>query len=211
MSIMSSAYVLEGTQLLDDETFKEHPREMLKDALVVCSDDPAILDAVRDLIATMQTEAQRDEGIIQTLMATGSVPNPDHMEQLRLNAKMREDFLREVPLLKSSDIARLTGSTARNASAKANRWKSQRRIFSVNVKGVDYFPAFQFTEHGEPLEVMREILEMFKDFQREWTTPLWFFANNGWLPKSESPMNLLPRDPASVLDAARREIEPLEF
>ncbi len=210
MQIMSSAYVLEGTQLLEDETFKEHPREMLKDALVVCSDDPAILAAVRDLIATMQTEAQQDEAIIQTLMATGEVPHTDHLELLRRNAKMREDFLREVPLLKSGDIAQLTGSTARNASAKANRWKSQRRIFSVNVKGVDYFPAFQFTEHGEPLEVMHEILELFKDF-REWTIPLWFFGNNGWLPDEMPPWELIQRDPAAVLDAARREVEPQVF
>ncbi|HWW63028.1 MAG TPA: hypothetical protein VN181_16760 [Thermoanaerobaculia bacterium] len=207
---MSSAYVLEGTQLLEDEAFKEHPRDVLKDALVVCSDDPAVLAAVRDLIATMQTEAQQDEAIIQTLTATGNVPSFDHMELLRRNAKMREDFLREVPMLKSSDIAKLTGSTARNASAKASRWKSERRIFSVSVKGVDYFPAFQFSEHGEPLEVMRRILELFKDF-REWTIPLWFFGNNGWLPDEQPPWELIHSDPAAVLDAARRDVEPQVF
>jgi hypothetical protein len=211
MQIMSSAYVLEGLELLEDDEFKQHPREVLESALVVCSDDPAILAAVRDLVSTLQTEEQQDEAIIQTIMATGEVPDTYHLEQIRLNAKMRADFLREVSLLKSSDIAKLTGSTARNASAKANRWKSQRRIFSVNVNGVDYFPAFQFSEHGEPLDVIREILELFKGFSREWTIPLWFFANNGWLPKSEAPMNLVRHDPAAVLEAARREIEPLEL
>ncbi|HVR40198.1 MAG TPA: hypothetical protein VMU84_13975 [Thermoanaerobaculia bacterium] len=208
----TSAYVVSGSELLEqDETLKEHAGEILKDALVVCSDDPGILHAVRDLVATLQTQSQQDEAIVQTLMATtGGIPDADHLEQLRRNAEMREAFLKEVPLLKSSDIARLTGSTARNASAKANRWKTQRRIFSVSVKGVDYFPAFQFDEHGEPLEAMREILEMFADFG-EWEIPLWFFSNNGWLPNEDAPMTVLPRDAAAVIEAARREIEPLEF
>ncbi len=43
------------------------------------------------------------------------------------------------------------GSTARNTSALANRWRSEGKIFAVAVAGHGAFPAFQFGEDGRPL------------------------------------------------------------
>ena len=116
--------------------------------------------------------------------------------------------MNEVPLLRSADVARLSGSTSRNVSAKPNRWKSDARIFSITAEGVDYYPAFQFTPESEPVSEMREVLALFAELS-EWQIALWFFAPNAWL-GDQAPMDVLQRDPRAVIAAARRAVEPLE-
>src|SRR6266568_2916838 len=116
---------------------------------------------VRDFIAKLEREKTRDAAVLAALERDGEIPSAAAMQQLRHYAQIRIDFMKKVPLLRSSDIAHFSGSTARNASAKASRWKSEGRIFSVQWKGVDYYPAFQFSPAGgEPLPAMQTVLEI---------------------------------------------------
>lgn len=153
-----------------------------------------------------QTDVESvDESIIAALM---TAPRAEHVEQLRRQAELRGRFMAEVPLLTSADVARISGSSARNVSAKANRWKSERRVFSVNLGGVDHYPAFQFTVDGEPVAAMRELLDVFSGLS-DWQIALWFFMPDAWL-HERAPMDIVQRDPQSVIAAARHFIEPVE-
>jgi hypothetical protein len=170
--------------------------------------DPLLRAGVEHFVAEYRENAERDKQIIEKLVEQPI--SPAHLEQLRRNAELRRLFLEQVPLLKSSEIAQLTGSTARNASAKASRWKKERRIFSISLNGTDRYPAFQFAPSGEPFPVMQQVLSLFQDWP-EWTIGLWFFAANSWIEGERSPMEALQRNPAQVLEAAQREVEPFEF
>src|SRR5689334_15215234 len=84
---------------------------------------------VADFIAMIERRDAADREIAAALERAVDPPSAAHVEQLRRNAAARSQFLKEVPLLRSIDVARQTGSTARNESAKASRWKSEGRIF----------------------------------------------------------------------------------
>lgn len=165
---------------------------------------------VADFLAVIERRDAADRAILAALESAADLPSAAHVEQLLRNAAARRQFLKEVPLLSSRDVARLSGSTARNESAKASRWKSDGRIFSVSSRGVDYYPAFQFSSaSGEPLPVMRDILEVFRDLS-EWQVAFWFWAANVWL-NERQPMNIVEREPEAVLDASRHFVEPLDI
>ena len=164
---------------------------------------------VADFIAMIERRDAADREIVAALDRAVDPPSAPHVEQLRRNAAARRQFLKEVPLLRSIDVARQTGSTARNESAKASRWKSEGRIFSVSSRGVDYYPAFQFSPvSGEPRPIIREVIQLL-GASNEWQIALWFAAVNGWL-DGRRPMDAIARDPEAVLDAARRDAEPLD-
>lgn len=190
----------------DDET--RQALQVLNDALKKLRHEPETLRTVTDFIAMLRRRDETDSSLLATLENADPPPSAAHVEQLRRNAAARTRFLKEVPLLRSMDVARQTGSTARNESAKASRWKTERRIFSVPSRGVDFYPAFQFSPvSGEPLPVIRSLLEILESFD-EWQTALWLAATNVWL-DGERPMDVVERDPDAVLDAARHAVEPL--
>lgn len=121
------------------------------------------------------------------------------------NAELRAHYLKSVPTLPSAGVHKLAGARSRNASETASRWKREGRVFAVRVKGVDYYPAFQFAE-GEPRPVVKAILAALPDHLSAWQTALWFASGNGWL-GGASPQAALEQERA-VVDAARRLGEP---
>lgn len=179
-----------------------------KDAVVIESSNASVLSAVKDFAQTVEQEMQADETMVETLASLPVAPRAEHLEQLRRNAELRRRFMKEVPLLKSADVAKLSGSVARNVSARANRWKTERRIFSVSDGGVDHYPGFQFNADGEPVAAMRDVLDVFKDLS-EWQIALWFFTPDAWL-DGKVPMDVLQRDAQAVIAAARHFVEPIE-
>lgn len=170
--------------------------------------DRRLRAVVEDVVTAYRYNKERDEAVVEIL--TEKPATPDELEQLRRHSELRRRFLSEVPTLKSSQIAELTGSTARNSSAKASRWKAEGRIFSVKSNGVDLYPSFQFSATGEPLPELREILRLFEAWP-EWTIALWFFSANAWLPEERTPLEVFASDRAAVVEAARKDSEPFEF
>ena len=96
-------------------------------------------------------------------------PTPSAVLQARRNADAREKLIREFGVLSSADVASLAGSKAKNKAALANRWKQEGRIFSVPLRGAEYFPAYQFDEKGQPLPVIGRVLATLGGESREWT------------------------------------------
>jgi len=166
--------------------------------------------AVRDFITQLQREKRRDAAIMAAIERDGEVPSAVHMETIRRYAQLRVEIMKKVPFLRSGDIAGLSGSSARNTSAKASRWKSEGRIFSVPWRGVDHYPAFQFSPvDGEPLPVMQKVLEILTPKRNDWQILCWFYGNNVFTPDECPPMDAIATHPETVIKAAEWEVKPL--
>lgn len=172
--------------------------------------EPRNAAVVHDFIDKLKRDKERDGAIVTAIERNGEAPSAAHMEQLRRYAQARARYIKEVPLLRSSEVAELSGSTARNGSARASRWKKERRVFAVPWNGVDYYPAFQFSPtDGEPLPAIQTIIEIFGDGMTPWQTALWFWGGNAWTPGERPPMDVIATDPEIVIEAAKREMEPI--
>ena len=122
------------------------------------------------------------------------------------NAKLRAEYVREVPTFTAADIHRLMhGSQLSNPSEPASRWRREKRVFAVRNGRAQLFPCFQFAD-GHPLPVIRQVLKRLPDDMTPWQTAFWFRSGNGWL-DGRSPEEALG-DEDGVLNAADRLRDP---
>lgn len=122
------------------------------------------------------------------------------------NAKLRAEYLREVPVYTATDIHELMhGARLRNPSEPASRWRREKKVFAVRAGRNQLFPRFQFAD-GHPRPVIREIMRRLPDDMTPWQTAFWFWSGNGWL-DGKSPADALG-DRDRVLEAASRLREP---
>lgn len=187
-----------------------HPQLGEGESALVISAPRSLLPAIEQLAERLAWESAREERVLDALIedvGTRVLGEP-RVVQLQRQAQARENFLHKFPTLTSAEIAAVNGSTARNASALANRWKAEGRIFAVTAGRTDLYPAFQFGDDGKPLPGVAEVIRTFQG-QNEWALALWFAAPSGWL-GGRTPASLLRGDPTAVAVAARRAVEPLE-
>ncbi|MCC6737158.1 MAG: hypothetical protein IT534_13675 [Bauldia sp.] len=121
------------------------------------------------------------------------------------NARARVDFFEAVPTLTNAELAAQAGHEARNQSATGARWKAARKAFSVTFKGLERFPAFQFSD-GRPRPVIGRVLALLPDGMTPWQVAFWFVSSNPWL-DGHTPEETLG-DEEAVLAAARMEGAP---
>jgi hypothetical protein len=120
------------------------------------------------------------------------------------NLELRDRFVAEIPQLTSAEIGAQAGLKTKNPYATAARWKKSRDIFSVQHRGKEYFPAFQFRE-GRPHPTIKKALATLPSRLSSWQRAFWFVSTNGWL-DDKAPADVLD-DPQSVVAAAEREGE----
>jgi hypothetical protein len=129
--------------------------------------------------------------------------------QARRNAKARSELLEEYPALTSGEVADAANSKATNRASLANRWREERKVFAIRVGDQQLYPAFQFDEHGRPLELISAVLQALGAGQlTDWQIALWFTSSTGWL-GGRRPVDLLEEEPESVLQAAESEVGEL--
>ena len=127
------------------------------------------------------------------------------------NARLRNQFMREVGALTSQEVAELGQSQAKNRAAHAHRVKTENKIFAVEYQGDDRYPAFQFDLNtGKPKPVIKQMLETVKGQWSGWQLALWCATPNGYL-DDKAPMECLDETPDKVLDALRGEAGEVEF
>lgn len=122
------------------------------------------------------------------------------------NLAARDRFVAETAPLKSTEVAERAGSRGSNTYATAARWKKEGKVFSVNHRGTEYFPAFQFRD-GHPHPSVRWVLAALPRDVSTWQRAFWFVSANGWL-DGKTPADCLDNETA-VLSAAHREGEAL--
>jgi hypothetical protein len=120
------------------------------------------------------------------------------------NLELRDRFIAEVAQHTSAEIGAQAGLKTKNPYATAARWKKAGDIFSVQHRGKEYFPAFQFRE-GRPHPTVKKALAALPARLSSWQRAFWFVSTNGWL-GDKAPVDLLD-DPQAIVAAAEREGE----
>jgi hypothetical protein len=120
------------------------------------------------------------------------------------NLRLRDQFIAEIPVITSAEVGKNAGQKSGNAYATAARWKKNGSIFSINHRGTEYFPAFQFID-GRPNPAIKSILAALSKSFSPWQCAFWFVSTNGWL-DDEAPADCLDNADA-VIDAARKETQ----
>lgn len=122
------------------------------------------------------------------------------------NLDLRDRFIREVAQLTSAEVGSQAGSSAKNPYATAARWKKAGDIFSIQHRGTEYFPAFQFMD-GRPRPAVKAALKALPQSLSAWQRAFWFVSVNGWL-DDKAPVDMLdhPDEIASAAEHERQEV-----
>ena len=117
------------------------------------------------------------------------------LEIERDNAELRATYLQTTELYTPEDI-----------QGPSTKWKREGRIFAIQDDGKDLFPAFQFAD-GQPLPIIKKILEALPEDMSPWQTAFWFESGNGWL-DGEVPQECLKNE-SDLIDAAEQLAQPM--
>ena len=158
----------------------------------------------------VRVSATLDESRLESAIAKlAEVLLPDELSDARGalasdNLELRDRFIAEVAQLTSTEIGAQAGLKTKNLYATAARWKKAGDIFSVQHRGKEYFPAFQFRD-GRPHPTVKKALVALPPRLTPWQRAFWFVSTNGWL-GDKAPVDRLD-DPQGVVAAAEREGE----
>jgi hypothetical protein len=136
------------------------------------------------------------------MLPEARVPSPAQVLLARGESELRWTLLEEFGALTSEEIADRR-SRAKNRHAIANRWRSEDKVFSVEVRGRRIFPGFQFDGESlapEPL-VAQVLAALPREEMSEWEIALWWVAADPWL-DGDRPVDRMHEDPDGVLGAA---------
>jgi len=158
---------------------------------------------------TRQDDRPRFEALVETFRSKLDLPRPAGVAQALRNAELRTAFLAEVGALRAAEVAQLAGSKAKNSSALAGRWRSERRVFAVPWGGDLLYPAFQFQD-GEPRPIIAHVLRSFNGGPSDWEVALWFATPSVYVPGNARPLDRLG-DPDALVAAAHAERTLPEF
>jgi len=135
------------------------------------------------------------------------VPSPAWVEQARRNAAERADLLREFGALDAEGIADLAGSTANNRRSLAQRWRSEGKVFGVEIGNKIYYPGFQFDQRtSRPKDAVARVLRVLPPQLRSggWQLALWW-TNAIDVLNWRRPVDVIDRDLDIVVAAAEAE------
>jgi hypothetical protein len=88
------------------------------------------------------------------------------------------------------------------------RWKRERKIFTVTHRGDTYIPNFQFDENGKLRPVIARAIQILGKETSDWGLALWFTAASGRL-DGQRPVDLLNANPDAVVRAAEQKAAEL--
>lgn len=166
----------------------------------------------RLLVEKMTTVRERQMAEVVDFMAERMlVPSGVELDMARRLATRHARVLNEFGHFTAEQLADANGSQAGNRCALADNWRKRRQVFTVphpdkTARERDVYPAFQFEAH-KPIKAVHEVLEAFGAHKAGWKLALWFTSNNGGLPGSARPVDLLGTNPQAVVAAAKRDAE----
>ncbi|MYH59887.1 MAG: hypothetical protein F4145_18345 [Boseongicola sp. SB0675_bin_26] len=92
------------------------------------------------------------------------------------NADLRGEFVKDFPVLDSATVHRRAGLRGINTAQTVNAWRKRGRILGLPVQGRYGYPEFQFDADGQPLRLMKAILDALpKDFT-PWQRAFWLVS-----------------------------------
>jgi len=138
--------------------------------------------------------------VLQVGIEDQSVPKTPSEELDRESRAWREHFISHYKGLSASEVADETGNTAKNRSAIASRWTSEKRIFGVRFQNQTLYPAFQFKD-GEPIPAIADILKEMPPSFTGWDLAFFLTSPNSYL-DGKLPVELLKSKPERVVSLA---------
>lgn len=165
-----------------------------------------------DRLLAEKTAAERErrlEEMVDFMAARMLTPSAVDLEMAQRLAVRHARILNEFGWFTAEQLADANGSQALHRAALADNWRKRRQVFAVphpdkTARDRDVYPAFQF-EDGRPFKAVQQVLEAFGGRKDGWKLALWFTSNNGALPDSSRPVDLLASDPQAVIEAARHD------
>ena len=104
---------------------------------------------VASVLRVVEREDEQTDSLIAALQPD-RVLGSAAVEQARLNAAARDEFVQSWHCYTSAEVADVVGSRATNRAASAHRLLRRGEIFQVRYGSDTLVPAFQFSPHGEP-------------------------------------------------------------
>ena len=177
---------------------------------MIVSDETAERLKTDDRSAVEVPVREEFQRLVQSLMpASPRVAEAGLTEQARRNAELRQHVLDSFEFLDATAVARLSGSKSANPRARASRWASEGRIFGVTVNGRALYPSFQYDDHGQPRQVVADILARLRQLNLSaWAVAIWWNTGHDVL-DWRTPSSVLIEDPAAVLLAADTDLRTL--
>lgn len=235
MSSMNNAQSLTefilGGELLAADPDVEDPKDFLRQveatvsalkghhALALVAAPPATLPALsasaakplRMLMATVDDPVvdQAEDYLHRLMPRDVRLPEPAVLMQMLRNVNLRVTFLETHEAWNAAQVAQFAGSSAKNASALAGRWRSEGQVFAVDLDNDLLYPAFQFDPATrKPKPVIRRLLAIFAERQASpWEIALWLA--NGRQGLTDVPLALMDSAPDAVIAAAKRLYHPV--
>lgn len=139
-----------------------------------------------------------------------SVADEEHLdpETGRDTLEWRKRFMSENKCWSSADVARESGSSAKNQAAIASRWIQEKRIFSVPFERKTWFPRFQFRD-GRPIPAVSSVIKAFPDHATGWDLAYFFTSPNSFV-GGRKPLELLKEDPKRLESLAQSFANPAD-
>lgn len=174
-------------------------------------EDQALLEAIQTFVYAieikgMEKALSKIDDMVKVF--SDAVPAPRYnMREAKMIAKAQEKVINSTEWVNSSEISELAGFKSKNKSACAAKWKSSRKIFSVNYFAEELFPIYAFNKQNafRPEEGLKPILDLFDGEKDSWGIAYWFAGANSFL-DGKRPQDLLHEAPNRVLDAANDEL-----
>lgn len=149
--------------------------------------------------------------LVDFMSARLLVPGAGELAMAQRLAQRHARILNEFGYYTAAQLAEANGSQAQQRSALVDNWRKRRQVFAVPhpdraARERDVYPAFQFVDH-KPVKAVQQVLHAFGPHKAPWKLALWFTSNNGLLPDSARPVDLLGSDPQAVIGAAQQDAQ----
>lgn len=167
-------------------------------------------------MATIEQLQYSDRTIRQSAEALGvalaAVPfycPPSLTRSVQAEQNLYDRIAAELGLLTATEAGRRMGSRSRTPHSVASGVRSKGRLLRIRRGNRIVYPGFQFGADGQPLPVIKELLDLAGKLGRSETgLAQWLFAPTTYLAGAAGdalrPVELLAIDPAAVLDLAVR-------
>jgi hypothetical protein len=167
-----------------------------------------VLNRVIEFLPQLMEQSQQDnlKKIVSALLPDVA-PSEAAMAQARMLIDAKSTILKSGDFIPAGEVSKLAGYSQTNPSVQPNKWKRNRAIFAIELKGDDFFPLYALdpNDNYRPRKEVAEILSIFGDSKDGWGLAFWFAGLNSFL-DDERPQDLLAFAPEQVLAAARDEI-----
>lgn len=143
--------------------------------------------------------------IVRAVTPTPAIP-ANMLRLMKMQARGRRMVIESSEWLKASELATRTEKGQANPSAQPNKWKRDKKIFAIDIDGVDYFPDYGLDEKNgfRPVPGLEPIIRLLSNKRDGWGIAYWFVSPNGYL-RGKRPLDLIKTAPEKVFEAAKNE------